>query len=103
MISPALLFAALVSLHGCAHNPTPGARTCSVLNTQTQLDSCVGKTVTIRGRVAAAPEPSILSVHVDAGPDLVGNPAHATGLLERSGTAFSLKSGSTLAKAHALH
>jgi hypothetical protein len=96
IISPVLFLA----LAACAHNPTPGARTCTVLNTETQLDSCVGKTVTIRGRVS--PDTSILSVHVDAPPDLVGNRAHATGLLERSGDQFTLKSDGALAKAHAL-
>jgi hypothetical protein len=102
VISPSILFTALVSLGGCAHNPTPGARTCSVLNTETQLDACVGKTVTIRGRVAGAPRVSIINVDVDAGPELFGRPAHAMGTLEKAGTQWSLKANGTLAKAHAV-
>lgn len=103
VISPSILFTALASLGACAHNPTPGSRTCTVLNAETQLDACVGKTVTIRGRVAAAPRPSIINVDVDAGPELVGKPAHAIGTLEKAGAQFTLKSNGTLAKAYATH
>jgi hypothetical protein len=101
VISPSIFLAALASLGACAHNPTPGSRTCTVLNTETQLESCAGKTVTIRGRVAGTPRPSILTVDVDAGPETFGRPAHAMGMLEKSGAQWSLKSaGGTLAKAH---
>jgi hypothetical protein len=101
VITPSILFTALASLGACAHNPTPGARTCTVLNAETQLEACVGKTVTIRGRVASAPRPSIINVDVDAAPELFGKPAHAVGVLEKAGAQFALKSDGTLAKAHA--
>jgi len=98
VISPSILFTALASLGACAHNPTPAARTCTVLNSESQLDACVGKTVTIRGRVAGT---SIITVAVDAGPELDGKPAHAVGILEKAGARFTLKIDGTLAKAHA--
>jgi hypothetical protein len=98
LITPAIFLSALAA---CAHNPTPAARTCSVLNTETQLDACTGKSVTIRGRVAGDPRPTIIGVDVDAGPELVGKTAHAFGTLEKAGTQWSLKTNGALAKAHA--
>lgn len=100
LISPSILFTSLLSFGACAHNSTPGSRTCSVLNTETQLEACVGKTVTIRGRVVGTPSPSIINVSVDANPDVFGRPAHAIGLLEKSGSQFTLTENGKLAKAH---
>lgn len=97
-----LLVPSLLSiLVACAHNPTPASRTCTVLNTDTQLDACVGKTVTIRGPVNSTPRPSIIGVDVEAEPALFGKKAHAFGMLEKSGAQFTLKANGALAKAHA--
>ena len=85
----------------CARNQTPAARTCSVLNTESQLASCAGKSVTIRGVVAQQSKPMIIGVEVDAGTDLVGKTAHAFGTLEKAGEQWALKTNGTLAKAHA--
>jgi len=93
----------VLAVSACAHNPTPASRTCSVLNAETQLDACVGKAVTIRGRVADVPRPSIIGVDVDAGPDLFGKVAHAFGTLEKSGAQWALKTNGALAKAHPTH
>jgi len=93
----ALLSLSLSLSLGCAHNPTAGARTCQVLNTETQLAACVGKTVTIRGRVTGT---KIVGVDVDAAPELSGQVAHAIGTLERTGEQYVLKNGGALAKAH---
>jgi hypothetical protein len=92
-------FVILVS--ACAHNPTPASRTCTVLNTETQLDACAGKSVTIRGKVASAGHMSIIGVDVDAGPELVGKTAHAFGTLAKSGAQWRLEANGSLAKAHA--
>ena len=102
VISPSILLAAFASLGACAHNPTPASRTCTVLNTETQLDACVGKTVTILGRVAVVPRPSIINVDVDAAPELAQKRANAVGLLEKIGAQFALKSDGALAKAHSI-
>jgi hypothetical protein len=99
-ITPSLLFTALISVGACAHNPTPGSRTCTVLNAETQLDACVGKTVTIRGRVVGTPSPSIINVSVEAPPETFGKPAHAVGVLEKSGARFTLVRDGKLATAH---
>jgi hypothetical protein len=93
IITPAILFSALAA---CAHNPTPASRTCTVLNTETQLDACVGKSVTVRGRVDGT---SIIHVAVDAGPELAGKRASAFGTLEKAGDGYALKNNGTLAKA----
>jgi hypothetical protein len=85
---------------GCARNVTPSSRGCSVLNNASQVESCVGKTVTIRGRVDESPRPSIIGVEVDAGTDLFGKWAHANGTLEKSGAAYALKREGALVKAH---
>jgi hypothetical protein len=98
LITPSILFTALVA---CAHHPTPASRSCSVLNVDTQLDACVGKSVTIRGAVAGTPRPSIIGVDVEAEPALYGKTAHAFGTLEKSGAQFTLKANGALAKAHA--
>jgi hypothetical protein len=96
IISPILFVALGVS---CAHNPTPSSRGCNVLNDASQLEPCVGKTVTIRGRVDQSPRPSIIGVEVESGPELFGKRAHAMGTLEKTGAAFALKRDGTLAKA----
>jgi hypothetical protein len=95
LITPVLFLAA------CAHNPTPGSRNCTVLDAETQLDACTGKTVTLRGRVAAGS--TILGVPVAAGPELVGQPAHAIGKLDKSGPGFTLTDDGKPAQAHAVH
>ncbi len=84
----------------CARNQTPAARSCSVLNTASQLDACAGKSVTIRGVVAQESKPMIIGVEVDAGAELVGKTAHAFGTLERAGAVWALRANGTLAKAH---
>src|SRR5437762_1175006 len=93
IITPAILFSALAA---CAHNPTPASRTCTVLNTETQLDAFVGKPVTVRGRVDNA---SIIHVAVDAGPELNGKRASAFGTLEKAGAGYTLKNNGAPAKA----
>lgn len=93
IITPAILFTALAA---CAHNPTPASRTCTVLNTESQLDACVGKSVTVRGRVDAG---AIIHVSVDAGPELSGKRASAFGTLEKAGAGYTLKNNGALSKA----
>ena len=84
----------------CMHNVTPASRSCSVLNDEAQLSACVGKTVTVRGRVSGAAPTRIAGVQVEATPELQGQPAHAFGTLEADGASYVLKDGGALAKAH---
>jgi hypothetical protein len=91
----------LVLIAGCAaRNATPSSHTCSVLNNQSQVEACVGKTITIRGKVSGTPRPSIIGVDVDASPDLFEKWGHAMGTLEKNGATFVLKDAGALAKAH---
>jgi hypothetical protein len=84
----------------CMHNVTPASQSCSVLNDKTQLAACVGKTVTVRGRVSGAAPTRIAGVLVEAPPELQGQPAHAFGTLESDRGGYVLKEGGALAKAH---
>ena len=92
----ALLLSACVTGKG-----TPSSKTCTVLNDETQLASCVGKSVIVRGRVTIASPARIAGVVVDADASLRDRLAHAMGTLERDGNGYVLKDGGTLAKAHA--
>lgn len=96
-----LVLSVCLALGACAARTTPAARSCTVLNDESQLASCVGKQVILRGRVTATTPPRISGVAVEAGPELVDRHAHAMGTLERDATGFVLKAGGTLATAHA--
>ena len=96
------ILTAVLCLAGCGtRNVTPSSQSCGVLNAPTQLEGCVGKPVTIRGKVTGTPKPSIIGVDVDAAPDLFEKWGHAMGTLEKSGAGFALKDAGALAKAHA--
>jgi hypothetical protein len=91
----------LLSITACAvPKTTPSSRTCTVLNDETQLASCVGKQVTVRGRVSATLPAKISGVVVEADTQLLDQPAHAMGTLERDGAGYVLKDVGATAKAH---
>jgi hypothetical protein len=91
----------LLTLSACATaKGTPSSRTCTVLNDETQLATCVGKQVTVRGRVSATLPARISGVVVEADTTLLDQPAHAMGTLERDGATYVLKDGGSTAKAH---
>lgn len=91
--------AALVT-GACVKQTTPASRSCSVLTDDTQLAGCVGKVVTLRGKVTHNSPSKIEGVEVDAGADLYNQVAHARGTLELDGARYVLKDGGALAKAH---
>lgn len=87
---------------GCGGtNKTPASTRCSVLNSAVQVESCVGKTVTIRGKVVGQPRPSIIGVDVDASPDLFEKWGHAVGTIEKTGASYALKQDGALSKVSA--
>jgi hypothetical protein len=89
-------------LVGCATaKGTPASRTCNVLNDESQLAQCVGKSVIVRGRVTISSPARIAGVVVDADASLRDRLAHAMGTLERDGSGYVHKDAGGLAKAHA--
>ena len=96
-----ILFTAFSVLCACASAPRPISNgSCGVVTDPGQLDGCVGKTVTLRGKVQGSERPQIAGVQVAAGPELVDEPAHAVGTLEKADTGFALRDGDGLARAH---
>jgi hypothetical protein len=91
----------LLATTACAvPKATPSSRSCTVLNDEAQLSTCVGKQVTVRGRVSATLPAKIAGVVVEADTKLLDQPAHAMGTLERDGAGYVLKDGGATAKAH---
>ncbi|MGN6105337.1 MAG: hypothetical protein ACTHU0_09560 [Kofleriaceae bacterium] len=100
MIRSSHIWFSLLLATGCMHNTTPASRTCSVLTDNSQLAGCIGKVVTIRGKVSSSQPAQIVGVDVDASADLRDQVAHAHGTLEQDGARFTLKDNGALAKAH---
>lgn len=102
MTSRPLVFIAFSFVAACASAPRPTttADSCGVVTDSAQLDGCVGKTVTVRGKVSGREQPQIAGVAVQAPPELVDEPAHAVGTLEQDGGRYVLRNGNGLAKAH---
>src|SRR5688572_26583489 len=104
MTTRPFVFLAFSFLTACASAPRPtvAADSCGVVTSSNQLDGCIGKTVTVRGKVSAGAEhPQIAGVGVQAPASLVDEPAHAVGTLEQEeGGRYVLRNGNGLAKAH---
>jgi starvation-inducible outer membrane lipoprotein len=103
MITRPSVFLAFSFLTACASAPRPttAADSCGVVTASNQLDGCVGKTVTVRGKVSGTEHPQIAGVGVQAPASLVDEPAHAVGTLEQEeGGRYVLRNGNGLAKAH---
>ncbi len=97
------MFIAFSLLTACASAPrrTTTADSCGVVTSSAQLDGCVGKTVTVRGKVTGKEQPQIAGVSVAANPALVDEPAHVVGTLDQEeGGRYVLRNGNGLAKAH---
>jgi hypothetical protein len=97
------MFIAFSLFTACASAPRPTATadSCGVVTDSKQLEGCVGKTVTVRGKVSGKEQPQIAGVGVQASASLVDEPAHAVGTLEQEeGGRYVLRNGNGLAKAH---
>jgi hypothetical protein len=56
---------------------------CQLIEAEADVAACVGRTVTLRGRIARTKIPTLLGVDVDAADELADRPAEATGMLQR--------------------
>jgi hypothetical protein len=66
-------------------NPAPARMAmtpCQLVEAQADVGACVGRTITLRGRVTRSKIPTILGVDVDASDALADRLAEATGVLE---------------------
>ena len=95
-----ILFAVITSfIAACASAPRPttSASSCGVVTERSQLDGCVGKTVTLRGKISRS---QIAGVMIQAPPELADEPAHAVGTLVEAEGHFELRNGEVMARAH---